>query len=71
VVQNAELWIELDNATWKPRRTMQIILLNDHLLVASRKKKRRLKELVLTKGKLQLSLLLTDVGLYSTLKWSI
>ncbi|KFX95795.1 hypothetical protein V490_03669 [Pseudogymnoascus sp. VKM F-3557] len=40
VVQNAGLWVELDNATWKPRRSMQIILLNDHLLVASRKKRR-------------------------------
>lgn len=40
VVQNAGLWIELDNATWKSRRAMQIILLNDHLLVASRKKRR-------------------------------
>lgn len=40
MVQNAGLWIELDNATWKSRRAMQIILLNDHLLVASRKKKK-------------------------------
>jgi hypothetical protein len=40
VVQNAGLWIELDNATWKSRRSMQIILLNDHLLVASRKKRK-------------------------------
>jgi hypothetical protein len=40
VVQNAGLWIELDNATWKSRRAMQIILLNDHLLIASRKKKK-------------------------------
>lgn len=40
VVQNAGLWVELDNATWKSRRAMQIILLNDHLLVASRKKRR-------------------------------
>jgi hypothetical protein len=40
VVQNAGLWIELDNATWKPRRAMQIILLNDHLLVAARRKKK-------------------------------
>lgn len=40
MVQNAGLWIELDNATWKSRRAMQIILLNDHLLVASRKKRR-------------------------------
>ena len=40
MVQDAGLWIELDNATWKSRRAMQIILLNDHLLVASRKKRR-------------------------------
>ncbi|TAQ87561.1 hypothetical protein B7494_g4137 [Chlorociboria aeruginascens] len=40
VIQNAGLWIELDNATWKSRRAMQIILLNDHLLVASRKKRK-------------------------------
>jgi exocyst complex component 8 len=38
VVQNAGLWVELDNATWKSRRAMQIILLNDHLLVAWRKR---------------------------------
>ncbi|KAG9237792.1 Cullin repeat-like-containing domain protein [Amylocarpus encephaloides] len=40
VVQNAGLWIELDGATWKSRRAMQIFLLNDHLLVASRKKRK-------------------------------
>ncbi|RFU30186.1 hypothetical protein B7463_g6183, partial [Scytalidium lignicola] len=40
VVQNAGLWIELDNATWKSRRAMQIILLNDHLLIAARKKRK-------------------------------
>lgn len=40
VVQDAGPWIELDSATWKPRRAMQIVLLNDHLLVASRKKKK-------------------------------
>jgi exocyst complex component 8 len=40
VIQNAGLWIELDNATWKSRRAMQIILLNDHLLIASRKKRK-------------------------------
>jgi hypothetical protein len=40
VLQNAGLWVELDNATWKSRRAMQIILLNDHLLVASRKKRK-------------------------------
>ncbi|KAK1750974.1 hypothetical protein QBC47DRAFT_425901 [Echria macrotheca] len=40
VVQNAGQWIELDNATYKSRRSMQIFLLNDHLLVASRKKRK-------------------------------
>lgn len=40
VVQNAGPWIELDNATYKSRRAMQIFLLNDHLLVASRKKRK-------------------------------
>jgi len=40
VIQNAGPWVELDNATWKPRRSMHIVLLNDHLLVASRKKRR-------------------------------
>lgn len=39
-VQDAGLWIELDNATWKPRRAMRIILLSDHLLTAVRKKRR-------------------------------
>lgn len=40
VVQNAGFWIELDNATWKSRRSMQLFLLNDHLLIASRKKRK-------------------------------
>ncbi|KAM7200063.1 exocyst complex component EXO84 [Naviculisporaceae sp. PSN 640] len=40
VVQNAGPWIELDNATYKSRRSMQIFLLNDHLLIASRKKRK-------------------------------
>ncbi|RDL39861.1 uncharacterized protein BP5553_04201 [Venustampulla echinocandica] len=40
VVQNAGDWIELDSATWKARRSMHIFLLNDHLLVASRKKRK-------------------------------
>ncbi len=38
IVQNAGKWMELDPATWKSRRPMQLILLNDQLLVASRKK---------------------------------
>ncbi|CAF3470002.1 exocyst complex component exo84 [Fusarium graminearum] len=40
VVQDAGPWIELDNATYKSRRAMQIFLLNDHLLIASRKKRK-------------------------------
>ncbi|KAI1386495.1 Cullin repeat-like-containing domain protein [Hypoxylon trugodes] len=40
VIQNAGAWIELDNATYKSRRSMQLFLLNDHLLVASRKKRK-------------------------------
>ncbi|KAK4236248.1 hypothetical protein C8A03DRAFT_45718 [Achaetomium macrosporum] len=40
VVQNAGPWIELDNATYRSRRVMQIFLLNDHLLVAARKKRK-------------------------------
>ncbi|KOS18380.1 Exocyst complex component EXO84 [Escovopsis weberi] len=40
VVQNAGPWIELDNATYKSRRAIQIFLLNDHLLIASRKKRK-------------------------------
>ncbi|KAI1470629.1 Cullin repeat-like-containing domain protein [Daldinia caldariorum] len=40
VIQDAGPWIELDNATYKSRRSMQIFLLNDHLLVASRKKRK-------------------------------
>ncbi|KAL2263194.1 hypothetical protein VTK26DRAFT_7849 [Humicola hyalothermophila] len=40
VVQNAGPWVELDNATYRPRRAMQIFLLNDHLLIASRKKRK-------------------------------
>lgn len=33
-------WAELDSATWKPRRPVHIVLLNDHLLVAAKKRKR-------------------------------
>lgn len=33
-------WVELDSATWKPKRPVHIVLLNDHLLVASKKRKR-------------------------------
>jgi hypothetical protein len=40
LIQDAGPWIELDNATYKSRRAIQIFLLNDHLLIASRKKRK-------------------------------
>ena len=39
IMENAS-WVELDSATWKPKRPVHIVLLNDHLLVASIKRKR-------------------------------
>lgn len=33
-------WVELDAATWKARRQAHIVLLNDHLMIATKKKKR-------------------------------
>lgn len=33
-------WMELDAATWKARRPVHIFLLNDHLLIATKKKRR-------------------------------
>ena len=33
-------WVELDSATWKARRPVHIFLLNDHLMVAAKKRKR-------------------------------
>lgn len=40
VIRDSPHWVELDAATWKPKRAIHIFLLNDHLLVASRKRKR-------------------------------
>ncbi|KAI9828071.1 MAG: exocyst complex component exo84 [Thelocarpon impressellum] len=40
IVRDSPHWVELNAATWKPRRAIHMFLLNDHLLVASRKKKR-------------------------------
>ena len=40
VVLESGHWIELDAATWKSRRPVHIVLLNDHLLVATKKSKR-------------------------------
>lgn len=38
VVHESGRWVELNPATWKPRRRVYLILLNDHLLVACEKK---------------------------------
>ena len=37
VVHESGRWVELNAATWKPRRRVHLILLNDHLLFASEK----------------------------------
>ncbi|KAL8686962.1 MAG: hypothetical protein Q9224_005288, partial [Gallowayella concinna] len=33
-------WVELDAATWKPKKKVSLVLLNDHLMVAVEKPKR-------------------------------
>ena len=40
IVHESGHWVELDSATWKSRRPVHIFLLNDHLMIATRKKKR-------------------------------
>ena len=40
VVLEMDGWLELDAATWKPKKPAHLVLLNDHLLVATRKRKR-------------------------------
>ncbi|KPI38418.1 Exocyst complex component exo84 [Cyphellophora attinorum] len=40
IIMENGAWVELDSATWKPRRPVHLFLLNDHLLVASKKRKR-------------------------------
>lgn len=39
IIMESQRWVELNAATWKPRRRVALVLLNDHLLVASEKKK--------------------------------
>jgi hypothetical protein len=39
VVYESGRWVELNSATWKPRRKVHLILLNDHLLIAAEKKR--------------------------------
>ena len=40
VVTMQEKWSELDAATWKPKQGVHIFLLNDHLMVAARRKRK-------------------------------
>ncbi|KAF2010071.1 hypothetical protein BU24DRAFT_428106 [Aaosphaeria arxii CBS 175.79] len=40
IVWESGRWVELNAATWKARRRVHLILLNDHLLVAAEKKQR-------------------------------
>ena len=40
IIAETGAWVELDSATWKAKRPVHIVLLNDHLLVASVKRKR-------------------------------
>lgn len=39
VIHESPRWMELNSATWKPRRRVHLILLNDHFLAASEKKR--------------------------------
>lgn len=40
IVLESGHWVELDSATWKPKRPVHIVLLNDHLLIAAKKRKK-------------------------------
>lgn len=40
IIVESRRWVELNAATWKPRRQIHMVLLNDHLLLAALKKKR-------------------------------
>ena len=40
IIHETAHWVELDAATWKARRPAHIFLLNDHLMIATRKKRR-------------------------------
>ena len=40
IIMENGAWVELDSATWKPKRPVHLVLLNDHLLIASKKRKR-------------------------------
>jgi len=53
IILESQRWVELNAATWKPRRRVALVLLNDHLLVASEKKRRDLVQAEGTKGSRQ------------------
>jgi hypothetical protein len=39
IILESQRWVELNAATWKPRRRVALVLLNDHLLIATEKKR--------------------------------
>ncbi|KAI6984108.1 hypothetical protein D0859_14382 [Hortaea werneckii] len=39
IIVESQRWVELNAATWKPRRRVALVLLNDHLMVACEKKR--------------------------------
>lgn len=41
VIKESLHWTELNAATWKPTKSVHLILLNDHVLVAAKKRKAR------------------------------
>ena len=49
VIMENGSWVELDSATWKPKRPIHLVLLNDHLLIASKKRKRMQIQMFLNK----------------------
>ena len=46
IILESQRWVELNAATWKPRRRVALVLLNDHLLIASEKKRNDLANAV-------------------------
>lgn len=39
IILESQRWVELNAATWKPKRRVALVLLNDHLLIATEKKR--------------------------------
>jgi exocyst complex component 8 len=46
VIKESLNWVELNAATWKPTKTVHLILLNDHLLVAAKKRAKTVRKAV-------------------------